>query len=433
MAAQGAAGGIDPSSLVFGGVKGVFASASKFQIDQFDPTSLQVLHSLVLQTRALPYRPTGEFGGKLRLSTTWYPGNPVATAQVFGPEETPTSFHGMWKDRFIATAVSDGTVSSDAPPAVFDGKTLDGAMKLAETCDIIRRQGLPLRVTWDQLVRIGYLTEFTFKPHRHQDIEWSMTFTWISQDDPDVPANPPNQPDLAGAYQALQSKLNALGSVMLQASDSISSALTLPEVKADADLINSLSLTAVFTAQDAVQAVNSDIDAISSGIGGISDTADNLVQAALTPVQAAQRVAALGGLVQASALDTRDQMEASAAQALYSPSQAAPGLLAEVQAWGTMTPGAAFAAKLAARTIKDAARELAYAAANQALLFLQSISQPDLIQAFIAQAGQDLRFVSTTFYGTPDEWISIMEFNNLTSSALSAGQVIFVPVRRAGS
>jgi hypothetical protein len=35
--------------------------------------------------------------------------------------------------------------------------------------------------------------------------------------------------------------------------------------------------------------------------------------------------------------------------------------------------------------------------------------------------------VSTAFYGTPDEWGRLLEFNALTTSKLSSGQVVFVP------
>jgi len=51
---------------------------------------------------------------------------------------------------------------------------------------------------------------------------------------------------------------------------------------------------------------------------------------------------------------------------------------------------------------------------------------------FQARDGMDLRTVSTQFYGTPDEWQSLMVFNNLLSSGLVAGQVIFVPANPQG-
>jgi hypothetical protein len=433
------AGGIDPGTLYGYPSANPQTTASAFVIDVYDPQTLQTITSVILTGRALPYRPA-EFSGKLRLQTTWYPGNPVATAQVLGPLESPSTFHGMWKDRFISGPAWDGTVSDSIPPAQltndfadFSSGGLNSAADLCDLLDAIRRSGLPVRVTWDQWVRLGFLTEFGFKPHRHQDVEWTATFTWISQDDVDVPANNPTGADLAGAANAFQNKLNALSGAMMQASDTLQSAIQLPEVKADAALVQNLSTTFVASVHGVENAINSDIGSIEGAIQGVQDTASGLVSDVITPVQSVQRAAALANLVQASADDIIGQIEGQTAQALYSPNPAAPGLLALVQTWATPTAGQTMAAKLAARNIKDGARDLKYEGANQALAFLQTSSQPVVIQAFVALAGQDLRFVSTFFYGTPDEWISLMAFNGLSSSALTAGQVVFVPVRRAGS
>jgi hypothetical protein len=290
-------------------------------------------------------------------------------------------------------------------------------------------------LTWDQVVRVGYLTEFRFKPQRHQDIEWTMNFTWISQDDQDVPPNAPKLPDILGGQGLIQSAINGVSAAMFQASDALQDAASLPggEFKEDANALNNLATTAAFADQDLNNLVNSDINAYQNGVTGFGDTSNNLAVGTLTATQSSQRVAALAQLIQNSALDYQSLMESESAQEIYAPTPTAAGLLASVMTWNTLTAGQALKAKLATRAIKDSARDLGYQAANQALSFLQATSQPDIIVAFVAAENQDLRYVSTQFYGTPDDWISLMQFNGLFSSALSAGQVVFVPIRRAGN
>jgi hypothetical protein len=39
----------------------------------------------------------------------------------------------------------------------------------------------------------------------------------------------------------------------------------------------------------------------------------------------------------------------------------------------------------------------------------------------------DLRDVSLRFYGTQDNWRTLLQFNHLASSKLSSGQLVFVP------
>lgn len=433
MAAQGLAGGIDPSTSVFGGPSPkANTSASTFVVETYDPQTLQTIDSLVLQGRALPYRKP-KYGGKQKVIIEWYPGNPVGTSQVLGPEEMPTNFNGMWKDRFVAAAVSDGTVDSVAPPATLNGQTLDGAYAIYLVCDRFRRQGLPVRVTWDQLVRLGFIEEFTGAFERHQDIEWEMKFAWISQDDPDVPPNNPTSPDIASASQAFQDAINGVSSAIFNASDSLQTAISISDFASDAYSIELLSAQVSYAEQGVTDQINADINTMQTLADGMSDTNNSLVASTLAPVEASQRSAALGQLMFETGLDIVDQLEQNTAQALYAPTPSGPGLLAEVLTWGQVTAGNGMAAKLSIRDLKDSTRDAAYTGSQQALAFLQSTSQPDLIQAFVAQAGDDLRRISTAAYGTPDEWISIMSFNGLSSSALTAGQVVFVSVRRAGS
>jgi hypothetical protein len=109
-----------------------------------------------LEGRSLPYRPI-PFEGRQRVKTTYYAGNTVATQQVMGPIEEPTTITGIWKDKFLGN---------------------DQAIALAENLDLIRRSGVQLQVTWGSFVRRGILARLKFPMDRFQDVAWEMEFQW---------------------------------------------------------------------------------------------------------------------------------------------------------------------------------------------------------------------------------------------------------------
>ncbi|MBU6430466.1 MAG: hypothetical protein KGR26_15725, partial [Cyanobacteria bacterium REEB65] len=220
-----------------------------------------------------------------------------------------------------------------------------------------------------------------------------------------------------------------------QASDSFQQALTFPEVKADAQAIQNLSQVVALSAQGPQQAINSDIAFAASAIDGVGDSLNALVDATLSPEDTARRTIALLQTIQSNMDDVQTNLESQVDRQFFAPAPAglpgSGGLLAQVGSVSSMTVGQAVKASLAVRGLKDGARDLQHDAAESNQLLASQVQQPELIQAFIARAGQDLRFVSASFYGTPDEWLSLMVFNNLTSSLLSQGQVVYVPTQRA--
>jgi hypothetical protein len=76
----------------------------------------------------------------------------------------------------------------------------------------------------------------------------------------------------------------------------------------------------------------------------------------------------------------------------------------------------------------NAAASIRNLAAREQLALLNAVATT-VVSVFQAREGQDLRQVSQDFYGTPDEWRSLMVYNHLLSSGLVAGQVIFVPAQ----
>lgn len=134
--------------------------------------------TIVLRGRALPYRPVA-WSSNMRVKTTWYQGNPVATQQVIGPDLDPTVMEGMWKDRFMIGAES-GQKGSAILVNGSPNEVRNAEEAVALFYDLLR-SGNKLIVVWGQEVREGILTHFEAKYDRPQDVGWRAEFDWSSR------------------------------------------------------------------------------------------------------------------------------------------------------------------------------------------------------------------------------------------------------------
>jgi hypothetical protein len=339
--------------------------------------------TLSLAGRALPYRPIG-FSGTMRAEFTWYPGNPTATVQVLGASEDTTSINGMWKTKFLTPI--DGTAPAIATLA---GVNIGNSMDLVLAVDDIRRKGQLLEFQWDVIIRWGILTKFTYKFNNRLDVTWEMTFTWINQGEPEVPAVLSNQINLAsisGAWASLQVRLQG--------------ALEFPPNEETGGLT----------------ALNDTADKVLQNISAIGDTVTSTVSSATDAVDAAQRFSGV--------FDTTIDAAASVKADLDSQWESLQFVSPDTN------PNLAFYQRLVNLTWKREVYETMSASESQAALqksdALKQIT-PDVIKTFLGREGQDLRDISTQVYGTPNEWRTLADYNGLTSSELTAGQVILAP------
>jgi len=348
-------------------------------------------HTLTLQGRALPYRPL-TFESSMRAEFTWYPGNPVATVQMLGSKEETTSVNGMWKDKFIGSLTDNAILPAPVIPtaiAKFDGVQLAGASDVVRVVDKLRRRGQLLQVTWDELIRHGILTKFKHTWLRHEDIEWDMEFTWISQGDPLLPV--------------------AFG-------------FTVPALDLVSGLIDSMNtlkglLAAPFALVSGVQGLISNaLDDIDIAVSGISKAASSLSKAVLSPLETARNIIAGIKSVQEGLLRIESAIVSVPARALK-----------QVQDIQELGQEEVLLASSYARVARKASRDLRAKLARQADELEAQNVQQEVVQVFTAREGQDLREVSSQFYGTPDQWRSIANFNRIHGSKLVAGQVINVP------
>jgi hypothetical protein len=376
----------------------------------FETTGQQRVISL--GGRALPYRPF-EVSGDMRIETTWYPGNPIGTLQVLGASEGQTTITGMWKDRFISTAPGlTGFVSAVSSAiqgnqnalqpdgyAALNGAQVADVSTLAQIIDDIRRQGQLLEVRWDKLIRRGVMTRFVQKWLRHQDLEYEITFQWISQGDPTPPVVLSQEPDRASLVANLQAAYNTLFSAY------------------DPDF----PLTEAFqkSAGGAVASIN-------AAVQDMANNEVNYTNSAVNPLQAAQRALAALQDIQTGANDIVAACEAQPGRAIIqlpNNSSGYPNLT-------LVSYGLALDAAEYLRQLILAAQQMATLAAYNGQQLQARVQDTELIGVFVARQGQDLRDVSTTYYGTQDEWVRLAQYNGQAQSACIQGQTYYVPKLR---
>lgn len=342
--------------------------------------------------RALPYRPVA-FSGKQRAEFTWYPGSPVATAQMLGPEEQAFTLKGFWKDRFLA--VPSGPASVISP----DVTGPVGVSSLVQIIDTMRRRGQLCQFTWDNLERVGYITMFTQTWHNRYDCEWELEFTPISQGEQQIPQVVTPMPDVGSAAAAWQD-----GSFNLDRAFGIAVGASEPPPYNLADNIAA-----------AVDALD---DTVLGYANAVTGTVRNVTQQVLAGPDALNRIIAIG-----------EGMKRSAAQTLTSVVEQADGALfplLNVDQPDDINLSTATTAAVYKYTVRAAVLALRNAAIEQQEEYGEALD-PQLLQTFIAPRDIDLRDVSTQFYGDPNQWRVLMLFNRLQSSRVAAGTLLFIP------
>ena len=191
------------------------SNATDFVIEEYN---IKDARKIVLRGRSLPFQGVA-WTSKQRVDINYFPGNPVAIAQVIGSTWEDTKAEGRWSDLFFIddehspdlinftqlvdtasphldeavaqrrtnSGIVDNTTSSTyqssgAPP----GQRARTAEQARDAMWKLSRGGQLLRVEWGPLVRFGYIVEFTATHDRREDIRWEITFAWIG----DKPTQP---------------------------------------------------------------------------------------------------------------------------------------------------------------------------------------------------------------------------------------------------
>jgi hypothetical protein len=360
-----------------------------------------------LRGGALPLQGV-EFGGEQRMKTTFYVGNPTGSQTFGGPVAIPSIMSGRWTD----VELGDGN-----------------ARALVLRFEELRDKAIPVEVRWGgrsfangedpAIVRRGAIKKFTPKYKRAQYVEWTCEFEWKGTGQqtkaPTFSASFSPSQDFSALQETLEKTQDQTKSwtevawrdlsygtgAMLTVSDALDKMQN-----AIVDCIN-----VVDGATGMLQDANELPSQIADRVQGVSD---RVVLACMNGRAAFDSVCGLwpgleGVFTGAEFLDKAHffQQQAKAARlAMYpsdDPLDYLDGQTAQcdlIRSWDLLAEQAAVAsAQLASRQV------------------------PDIIAVIRPAAGTDLRDIAAKpeYYGDPDLWILIADYNNLPTSEVPAG------------
>jgi hypothetical protein len=371
----------------------------------------EALRKLELRGRALPHQPF-TLEGTMRAEFTRYPGNPIATVQVFGAEEKDTSVSGMWKTKFLGNRTADGDTVTSTAFAVFTSggaeTQLGTAQEVADAADSIRMGGQLVTVTWGAVTRKGLLSGFQQKWTNANDVEWEMTFQWMSRGELEKPLGIKPSASVEDFAASLRDRLEKLEKDIFN--NKVFQTLERWDTKM-AKFTNTIT--------DALDDIDATVSGVAFRIQSPITTAERALSAYETVKTQCQNI-----------IDTVEQTPDEVVTRLrdirIGLTAAALSLPSEVQQ-ALPDFGDSLSVRAYTQPIKRQAREMKYHVANHASSLSASTHQTDLLATFVAPGNIDLRDVSSRFYGTPDGWRGLMSYNSLRSSRLRTGQMVLIP------
>lgn len=330
---------------------------------------------IVLAGRAGPFKgPT--WPRKMRVKTTWNPGNPVATQQVIGRTLGPTTFTGEWNDRYLG----DGQAS--ALQALFE-RLCDAGVSVQVTWGGGLSGDLDaLQFTGEPIVRVGIMTDFTPTPDRVQDVRWEAIFEWRSAGEsaaPPISATGKMNP--TEGFQNLMDELDLATAQWTAISNGPQFLTGIPQAAEDA--------------------MNQAFGAVDAAVDTIQNATSTVTAAVVIPTQAALQLigACQTGL---QSLVTMETVLLGLNQTTMEVLDSALDLLRIKDQLLTTLQGF------------TATKEVCVDASDG----MQQFVEPDVIAEVSAPAGTDLRDLAIRYYGDADLWFAIANFNGIEGSSV---------------
>lgn len=377
-----------------------------------------------LSARAAPYKGSLKFCVEQRIDEGEYVGYPRINQTVLGGKELPTEMNGAWKDRFLGEEHAMASVSGarneiidGATAVVVDDTELRSARDLVELFENIAYSGVPLRVQWAHLRRIGRLHSFEQNWLNLHDVEWKATFKWMSRDEQTGLPSPARTTlvGIAAEFRAAATDLH--DGTNFDGIDDLDPSF--------ADAIDGL----IGSIEGAVAGIG---DAIETRVSAVSDATDSLRRATTISTfvrdQAQQLIDTLDGVVYPAMLAAQDPTsitpDAFSSEALADIDLGRAERLAESLINGD--PGSAITAACQNRAAVQLARRMRHVAARQRFAALRQL-EADSVGVILLRDQQDLRDVAREWYGNPEDWEKLRRFNALDTVSPPAGTVIFIP------
>lgn len=387
--------------------------ATAFEIEVLDGAMKGTVISL--EGTALPFRDDGvSFSSKQRSKTTYYPGNPVASQQVFGATQENTTITGVWHDH----ALGDG-----------------GARELVKQLRYVCEHGLPVEVRWggavldnysdEGIVQRGIIKMIDPKYQMPQIIAWTIEFEWSGAELVSVP------PTFAGGPSAISTKADEFGFL----SDSLAD--TTEEVSSWRET----AYIPINAGVGALALINDTLDNVQTEFAEtmtvLDYAADVIIGGAELPGSVMERVRGACARVVATNMNLRAAFDAVAglwpARSMIAGVTLSPAALtgADWYTMGRFVSAQAKEAKLAIFPTDDPLEQMD--GMNQQFSLMQSSDamaekcmqqasalaaqiHPAVIAEERPPAGTDLRDLAVRYYGDAELWVIIADFNDLDTS-----------------
>jgi hypothetical protein len=387
--------------------------------------------AITLVARGLPYRPL-TLEGEQRVKITNPAGNPIGYGTVMGSMEGETQIEGFWKDKYLNYSTAFAERPGQAPIILVQPRTpganggalgnfspgtsgtpVTSVVDAISLLDSVRTEGQLLEVQWGYVIRRGYLKKLSQKWHNIHDCEWSANFAWVSKDR--VPESPEFGPP--AGQREIGSNLRSLLRNALRIIDTPRALMS-----------------------EYMQEYRNFLNRIADASYSIDQSVTGLIDEA-SPIRAASEIqTTLGGIAQ-TAFNIKDKTEADGWAGVFedyrraipfgsyigtsSGSAESRFAAAEQAALDALDPEEVMKAQLYVReTVSDLRRVQDETEARRRYF---EATPERALGLYRAREGDDLRYVSQLYYGTPTQWRALMLFNGLDTTELYPGQTITIP------
>jgi len=404
--------------------------SSLVTIEELSSAGGSTKRTVTLVGPSLPFM-GAEWSGENTLITTWYPGNPdEGTQQNLGPKELPSDWQGAWHRTMMGRCPTMCTTPGQQYQNVVDPSTL------RDILESIFRDGRRLRVTWSttdtgngipnetpisgSIVREGRVKSWKFKHRTIHDIEWNITFEWVSRGVSTPRVSSTRNTTISKASTSYVSALQKLV-------DRLNAALNQSVAPSAKTLGNLESVKPSWL--DDMMSTSTKVATLRDGLNGIVGIGASLPQ---QPIQLAQMAMAHATDAQSSADATYTRYSAVPAEQMSQN----PDAVSVLRAYGLISP----VADAAQQTLIESYvfyRSMRSTVPTQSWSLVgrsTNASNPDPASTILAictvHDGDTPQKLSMRYYKTPDHAADIMRANGLSwhTTSLPKGKHLVIPV-----
>lgn len=335
----------------------------------------------------IPLKPW-TFGVEQRTVRTDYPGADDPTEQILGPNFSEFSVEGVWDDRYNAYEVSEDLRRTATAETI---RGLSGGYAVAEwkRFELMVRRGNVVRITFEDVVIQGVITDFELQYFHQHRIGYKFTFS-------------PHHRQPGGFFALKRSPRTVLNAQQLrdEVGEEVTEALALHELAPTTSLIGTIYA-------DTDELVGEWVSKLAEIDTAISQ---RQLSPELEPTAALFRLAQQFYTMSVIGQQVLDLLSATDADEALSYMSGDKVLLYNVWARGLMYQGRRMVV-----TGRRAASEL------------QQRAEPNAIALYRPQADEHLYSISNRFYRTKDSWRAIAKRNGLTTYKLTGDELLIIP------